>query len=195
MTGEQQAGEQNNSLAPTPEQREVAAQAMFPSMQKQGPVDHDPYAPDSVKELRKADGPRAIYTPQTMMAEALPDSLLDSEVAEDGFTTDQARAAVAAYREVATDIGFNANEVKELVQVFSAPVTDEEVAGEHSTSQKWLRDTYGNDADAVLKDAQKLVARDPRVKELLTATGLGSNPVVVRLFTQQARRLRLAGKL
>jgi hypothetical protein len=63
----------------------------------------------------------------------------------------------------------------------------------HREATKEIRNLQFTKYD--LEGAQQLVQRDPELSSMLSSTGLGSHPRVVRLLIEQARRERVAGRL
>jgi hypothetical protein len=132
----------------------------------------DTNAPEAIRAERKADGARALYSPQAAFKFALPDDAVSG-------------ADVPAWREVAADVGASPEDAAEFVRLVSQPADDEQRA-------QWAAESKAlNIAPADLQAARAFVARDPRLFELLDATGLGSHPRVVARVVSLARAARL----
>ncbi|MES2247903.1 MAG: hypothetical protein V4645_11515 [Pseudomonadota bacterium] len=68
--------------------------------------------------------------------------------------------------------------------------------------EAWQRETrvvlekdYGDKAGAALRDAQKLIANDSKLRAFLNTSGAGSHPQIVRTLAASAAAARKAGKL
>lgn len=139
----------------------------------------DDAAPAEVKAMRAADSDRRMYGAQGQYAALIPDDVPDLD----------ARAA----REVAADLGASPAEIGEFVGVLrqqhATPATDEQRAAWRAEAVEDIKARGITHAD--LDAARALVARDPRVAELLDRTGLGNRADVIRAFVQLARKQRL----
>ena len=139
--------------------------------------------PAAIAELRQSDS--KLHDPVKTFAPDLPDdgSLPGADVVE--------------WRRVAGDVGADPQDVRSfrlLAKVHLAePADDATVAGWRLQAQTLIKDRGFNDVD--LEAARRLVARDPRVAEMLDRTGLGSHPQVVERFITLARAQRVAGRL
>jgi hypothetical protein len=102
-----------------------------------------------------------------------------------------------AARAVAQALGAEHQDVSEFMREFQRvqhePPTDEQRAMWRADAQADLKLRGFTEHDLSL--ARKLVARDPRVGELLDRTGLGDRADVVRGFIHLARRQAVAGRL
>jgi hypothetical protein len=75
-------------------------------------------------------------------------------------------------------------------------VSEEQLVEWQAASRDALRVEFGPDgADQALRDAQKLVARDPELTAFLARTGLHAHPKFIITAANIARRMRLEGKL
>ncbi|MCY1552946.1 hypothetical protein D9M68_893800 [compost metagenome] len=68
--------------------------------------------------------------------------------------------------------------------------------------EAWQRETrvvlekdYGDKAGAALRDAQKLIANDSKLRAFLNTSGAGNHPQIVRTLAASAAAARKAGKL
>lgn len=151
--------------------------------------------PEAVRELReqrKAEFPFYDDTKNYGRDVGLEDSF-----AAAGITDEQ---HVAESKRMLADFSLNSTEAKEVVSMmdhYGANPPDEETQG------KWAQESWGalvrqygaKDANAMLADAQKLVARDPRVKALLEVTRLGNHPKLVAKLVALARTEKGRGRL
>jgi hypothetical protein len=161
----------------------------------------DANAPDEVKALREADSARAMYSPQELFKNDLPDADFEAVVGKEGpdgqpFTQEQAVQAASTFREIAADMSLSATDVREMVPIFKAPPPTPEVQeANRAAAFKWLNEAHGDQAGFALAAAQALVARDPRAAALLDHTGRGDDPRVVRTIVTAALKQVAAGKL
>lgn len=148
--------------------------------------------PDAVRELRD-DPLRRMFSPQGTFAsvqleEAMRDVALPAELKT---------AAAIEFREIFADIGASPQDAHELVNavsVFSAePVTAERDASNANDAIGLLNQHFGNDAANALKDAQQMIARDPRIVKMLDQSRLGNDPKTVLKIAQLARSAKLRG--
>lgn len=78
-----------------------------------------------------------------------------------------------------------------MVTHTTTPPTDEQVQAWTVESRRYLRERFGSEADAVMAKARAFLAARPGFGALLTTTGLGSHPDVVKALTQDVHNLRL----
>lgn len=174
---------------PDPEQE--MAERLFPSLRPDAPPEN-PTVPDHIRELRGEDAARRMFSPQHLLKDALPD---DTFVNPDGTPN---VAAVAEFREIATDLSLGGTEAKALATLLrktTDPPTDEQRQDWRAQSMKLLTERYGAQARGVLDLAQKLVERDARVSEIITKSGLGNHPQVVLPLVEAALREATKGRL
>ncbi|HEY9146831.1 MAG TPA: hypothetical protein VIN36_09120, partial [Thiobacillus sp.] len=156
--------------------------------------DHEPEpvqlnTPESIRQLREAD--KGLFNPANNYADLnFEADLLDMEPAE--------RAAVAGeYRAMLADLGMSGDEAREAVGLLREHTREqvpvETVKTWEAESHKRLQEMGANEADLTL--ARTLVRRDPRIREILNITGLGSHPQIVQKFVELARREKLRGRL
>lgn len=105
------------------------------------------------------------------------------------------QAVTAEYAAIAGDIGLEPSEVSEIAQAAQgafangAPDIDQRSAWRYTSRN--IAAGYGSRQSAVVAEAQRMIAGDPRVKTMLARTGLGDHPAVVRNVLAAAdRRLR-----
>jgi hypothetical protein len=162
-------------------------------------VDAD--APEEVRALREADSARAMYSPQELFKNDLPDADFEAVVGKEGpdgqpFTQEQAVQAAGVWREVCQDMDLAPADVAALVPILKAErPTEEAQAAFRVESFKWLNEAHGDQAGFALQAAQELVKRDLRVAALLDHTGRGDDPRVVRTIVTAALKQVAAGKL
>jgi hypothetical protein len=147
--------------------------------------------PAEIRALREADPDRAMYSPQRTYADVVKDY---------AGATDTERAVLAEAREWFADFALDHQEAKSVAETFNAELasgipSDETVAawGREATQETFRQ--YGRDAEARLADARLLVRRDPRVRQVLERSGMGSHPRVVQLLIEKARSERNRGRL
>lgn len=159
-----------------------AAEPAIPPPQPE-PANAATSVPTAITKLRESDS--KLHDPVKTFAPDLPDdgSLPGADVLE--------------WRRVAGDVGADPQDVRSfrmLAKVHLAEPADHvTVDGWLQQAQTLIKDRGFNDVD--LDAARRLVARDPRVAEMLDRTGLGSHPQVVERFITLARAQRVAGRL
>lgn len=154
--------------------------------------------PDDVRALRAADEDRALNDPQEVYAEAIPDTFWDDQPEIEKIPESQRVAALAEVREMSADLGMTVGDVQELKDlrpVFQDIPSAEQVDEWREESIQLLNKTYGKQAKQALRDAQALIARDPRWVQSLEYNNRGDHPQVMALFARLGRQARLAGKL
>lgn len=151
--------------------------------------------PDEIKQLREQDADRKMFGAQSMLG----DIPIEEAFAEVDVPDEVKSAAAAEFREIATDVGLSSPEAKMVLSEFRAalasPPTLEARAAGVAEAQRQLAAKYGEDVPQVLADARALVARDPRVAQLLERSGLGDDPKMIMRMAELGRRARIAGKL
>ncbi len=111
---------------------------------------------------------------------------------------DQQRAVAIELSRSAADLGLDSDAINEMtmagrqLKAVHADGFDEAAWTSMETdARSALAAEFGADkVDEVLAAAQKLVARDPRVRATLESTGLGSDPSTVMRFAKLAWRAR-----
>ncbi|MFM0261866.1 hypothetical protein [Paraburkholderia sediminicola] len=148
--------------------------------------------PDAIAELRN-DPLRRLFSPQGTYA-GVP-----LEAAIENAEGDPALKAVVARetREWFADLGASTNDAQQLVDAASRftaePMTPERDAANANDAIGALNREFGNDAKSALRDAQQMVARDPRLARALDASRLGNDPAVVVKLAQLARSAKMRG--
>jgi hypothetical protein len=141
--------------------------------------------PPAVRELREQDDARKMFSAQVTYKDAIK--------AADG-ASEQDKAAAAEWREIAADSGLSVEETRELVSVFEGmtqpPTAEVKAQWEAEAISELVREFGKEGAVDALTDAMRLVARDPRVRDFLDSTGLGSHPAYVKRLVQAARSNR-----
>ena len=138
---------------------------------------------------RKERQAESFYSAQSMYSDVLPD---------DPHGSPEQKALAHEFREVFADWRASSQDARELVAAaerLKELPTEATLKGWENEALGELRRTYGADANSALADAQKLVARDPRVAAFLDAFGLGSHPQVVSTLARLARQQKAQGKL
>lgn len=174
--------------APLTEQE--AAENLFGEKAQELP---EPNLPPGIKELRESDEERRMFSPQGTFAETLPDSMLAEVPDLDDKTK---AAAVHEFRELAADLDLSPIDVRGLID--RASLLGKEApdpSAQQDEAVAALNAAFGDSAYQAWQDARALVARDPRVGQIIDALGLGDDPQTVMLLAHAARRQRTAGKL
>jgi hypothetical protein len=177
--------------APTP-QPDPATTLAYPETGKQFDVPKGAQQSDVPAEIRALRAERSFLPNHVQHAyDAVKDHPTDGE-AEKTFR--------AEAREQFADLGISPVEAREVVKLIDDAYR--EGAPSPETLEQWRRESvdqvfrqYGKDAERKLAGAKALVARDPRVKAFLNATGLGSHPKVVALLIEKAHSERARGRL
>jgi len=178
---------------PQPSEHERAqtedALRMFPSMRPtEAPKEE---LADAVGEHRANDPERAMYADAGYYRDEL-------KPADD--SPEQA-AEVLSWKGILRDVGASPQQVAELKDVLGRELANglpsEETRAQWATdAAEQLRRQYGEDgAREALADANRMIARDPRLKVWLEKSGLGNHPAYVRAAVELARSQRLAGRL
>jgi hypothetical protein len=148
--------------------------------------------PDSVQAWRDEDPARGLYSKNSEFGEAVPDNMFDGA----NLPTEKRQAAVNELRSMLADTGLSPNEARQLLNrsgmVRSAGMSDEQ---QRKEAQNALSKIYGKDADDVIADTRKLIARDPRLAKYLHVHGIGNDGETVLLMARAARSQRAAGRL
>lgn len=143
--------------------------------------------PEAVKALR--DQPeRKIYSAEGTYRDALRRSeFTDTDPEMD-------KAVNAEISNIFQDLSISSTEASTLVTLARTPATEEQIASWATESNRHLA-TLGKSAQEDLQLARALVARDPRVGQMLNDTGLGSHPAVVEMLVLKAKSARLRGEI
>ena len=107
--------------------------------------------------------------------------------------------AALEFSQAAVDMGMTEQQVSRLAALARTATANPMTADQQRTAEldsiKALRDQYGPDFDAAFSAARALAQRDPRVKQWLDRSGLGSSRDAVLMFAEaglaQARLNRL----
>jgi len=154
--------------------------------------------PRSIKEARDADELRQMYNPQQQLSHVIRDDFFTKDGAQTDLPVPMQKAIVGELREMATDLGMSASDVRSLRaigQTIKAVPSDAQRMAWREQAVTQLNATYGKDAKGALRDAAKFIAQDPRRAKALEAQGLGDHPDAVLMFAKLARQARNAGKL
>ncbi len=144
--------------------------------------------PESVQKLRQQFADRAIYGGEQYRLN-IPDNMLDD--APEAASLDPAirKAAIAETREMAADLGLTSEDVAELKSLAATvkePPSAEQRAAWVAESTEALKREYGEQWQDALRDAMRLVNRDPRVAQVLLHNNRGDHPRYVMLFAKLA---------
>lgn len=145
--------------------------------------------PDTVKEQR-ADPARMLFNDaQTIFKEAIPADAFNVE----GLDTDMQTALVEEVREMAADIGLEAQDIPDIAAALANPPTTEaEIISSRESAVELLNREYGPKAAAALNLARAFMRADPRRAAMLAPAG--DNPQVVLKICRLAQQARAAGK-
>ncbi|CAB3648611.1 hypothetical protein CEY09_05360 [Achromobacter marplatensis] len=182
-----------NSPPDEPEQAATEEAAQEPPA-----LDVNKHLPDAVRTLREEDTPRKLYSPQQTYSSVIPDDMFEQHgtVPEDMPQEVQA-AIIHEYREMAADTGLSSDDVR-LLKDRTLTLRDNPVPPELQQAEARVRLAAEFGADGIekaLKDANALLNRDPRVRNLLHGWGLGDDPDTVVLVARAAARQRAQGRL
>lgn len=186
--------EQANSSAsaeapPAAERTPLTEQEMIYGKAEELP---EPNLPPEIKELRESDPSRKMLSPQGTFAEVLPDNAL----AETELDAGTQAAAMHEFRELAADLDLAPNDVRGMISRASMLGHEpRDPAAQREEAARLLNSEFGQGAHQAWQDARTLVARDPRVGQIIDALGLGDDPQTVMLLAHAARRQRIAGRL
>ncbi|SEI96364.1 hypothetical protein [Paraburkholderia diazotrophica] len=158
-------------------------------------TDAKSHIPDAIRELRD-DPLRRMFGAQGTFAQ-VP---LEEGMQNIGLQPDTVKAIATEFREVFADLGASPDDAKQLV-IFAAqhnanmPVDNAADARLAASAADALVRQYGSEADSALRDAQRFVARDPRLGRMLDETRLGNDPQTVLKVVQLARSAKMRGEL
>lgn len=95
---------------------------------------------------------------------------------------------VAEFAETFTGLGLDTQDAQQglnlAVQYTQNPADEATIDGWERESMEWLKSTYGDKATAVLEAGKVIIQRDPKLRDTLNNTGIGSHPDVVRRIAQ-----------
>ena len=155
--------------------------------------------PDAIRELRDADQSRAMFSPHLTYADSIPDSMLGEFDGISDLPEESQVAIIREAREMAADLGYSQADLTTIQRVErsireAAPTDDVRADWREQAVQK-LNQEFGMGAAQALRDAQALVARDPRLARVIDADGRGDHPDLILTFARLARRARAEGRL
>lgn len=135
-------------------------------------------------------------TAASVFAPILSDSL-DVLAAHTGASPEEREAMSVRHSEIFHDARIDREEASVLHSQFVQYV---KTPADEATRNAWaaetmteLRDRYGASADARLAVAKQFISERPELQQLLSTTGLGSNPKVVLALVERSSSLRLRG--
>ena len=148
--------------------------------------------PPAVQNVRASQPERRLY--QTTGFESV---IRDDEFEGSDMPAQARAAAVKELRNVLYDVGLSPAEAQQMLnraaQVRAEGMTAEQARKEARTE---LARQFGKDgADAALRDAQKLVMRDPRFGKFIHMKGLGNDPQTLIQMARLATSQRTKGLL
>lgn len=161
------------------------------------PEDVSVEVPESIANARKGDELRTIYGAQGQFGQDITDAIAEGSAEFAAFPEDMRKAAIAEVREIAADVGMTNEDVstlKALAPQFNA-TTAEQVAQWQAESVQTLQREYGEEWQQALADAKALIARDPRLVQIMRAGGRGNHPQVVSMFARLGRQARMSGRI
>lgn len=146
--------------------------------------------PDSIKELRN-DPARRLIPADVLYRGAGVETLFEG--------TPTSKEDTRAWNEIFADHSASIDEARTMVQLIhearKSPPDEATVTAWGRTATARIKELYGDKADSMIADGRRLVARDPRVSQLLIDSGLGSHPDVVAMLVSKAASQRASGKL
>jgi hypothetical protein len=188
---------------PTHDDAAVAA-GLFPSMRAAAPAPA-PASPEADGEMAEAlYGATTPTAAEAGLPVAGPDPWAEAERAAvqtaAGVALVPAEEVAAGLREVAPlfeEYGVRGDEAAVLARIGTAailqPPDDARLGQWEADATDALRREFGAEAPRALADAQRLVASDRKLHDLLHSTGLGSHPQVVVQIAKVATARRKAG--
>lgn len=190
LLGGGQAADPPRELTPSEAQEQRLAKAMYPEPAEPVP----PSTPDHIKALRSAEPGAGLYEYGAGLLPEFERSVEAVDVPEEIKT-----AAAKEWRAIAADHGLAPNDASTVmaeVRTFQAqPPTPERAAQLQTECRTMLRERYGDKGNEMLELGRKLVARDPRVHDLLARTGAGNSPRILGLVIEKAIAERARGRL
>ena len=170
---------------PSTQTVDAAAERMYPTP---APLKAEALTP-AVAALR-TEPARRMYDPIKTYQSAGVASLFAGET--------NARDQVSALSNVFADHDATPDEASSIVSLIrgirAEPPTDVVVDAWGRDAMAQVNNRYGDRAQALLADARRLVARDPRVAKYLNDSGLGNHPRVISMVIEKAASLRNAGR-
>jgi hypothetical protein len=188
-------------------QKPAAGAPAKPDEQK---PDADKTAADKTEQQKQTDGvseelrayreQRRQETPFYDPTKDFRDSGLEESANAAGLVGKERDATINEQKRILSDFQFTTGEAKEVVSLVDryAVAPPDEATAAAWASESWdalVRQHGQREANAMLADAQKLVARDPRVKLILEKTGLGNHPKLVQKLVSLARSEKGRGRL
>lgn len=153
--------------------------------------------PTDVRALREADTDRVMFSAQKMYESAIPDDLFDPDSVESELSPEAQAAVIGEYREMAADCGLSNTEVSQLqARILAQRANPVPNAVQQAEAVRRLESAFGaNGAEQALAAANRLLDRDPRIKEMIKAWGVGNDPDTIVMVAQVARREQARGRL
>ena len=166
----------------TPEAPQVAA------------VDLKVTVPPEVAALRAAEE-TGLYS-RTSGLDSVP---FEAVLSGTGLPSEVQAVVATEYRHMAADIGASSDEASQILAtvqgMVSTPPTPEQSARMQGEAAALVVAKYGDEATQVLDITKKMIARDPRLAQVLNASGAGNDPRTVMTLVELAVRQRAAGHL
>ena len=157
--------------------------------------------PDNIREVRKNDVERKLYSTEKMYAAAGVEEGL-GDIPDTEFPPEHRAVVARELEEIMRDVGLEAPQATEAIALCRRhgpygpePVTAEMVQSWAKQTKQELERVYGKDVDSVYDAVGALVLRDPRLHAMLANTGMGTHPRIFLTLAERARAARAAGRL
>jgi hypothetical protein len=153
---------------------------------------------DEIVALR-ADPTRSFFKGD--LDQVLPVKLADEVARQGGLDAGHVRQFISDARAWASDLNATGDELR---QIGASLETAQELAerGEEAVHEARVRATSGvfrehgdREGELALRAAHAFVAKQPTLRAMLEATGLGDDPTTVRVIARRALALHKAGRL
>ena len=168
---------------------EVEARQFFNETYKHDAPQED--LPESVKEHRANDEARQMYP---------DDSLYFKDELKPADDSPEQAAEVLEWKGIARDVGASPQQVAELKDVLGRELANGLPSAE--MREAWAAESvaamqrkYGAELPELLADANKMIARDPRLAAWLDRSGMGNRVEYVERAIELAKQQRMRGRL
>lgn len=144
-------------------------------------------------EIRELRAQRAREPASALFgANEIGDEVVEATLTDPGYPMEARRAVANELKAMASDLGLSTSEALEVAGIVNRPIADErEQARWGRQAEELLRVNYGDQWQARLSDAKRLLHRDPRVAKIIANRQIGNHPKIVSLLCDLARRERL----
>ncbi len=154
--------------------------------------------PESIKALRDEDVERKLFSAQGTYSDVIPDDMFDQHSVGAMDTPVEVKTGlIREYREIAADVGLSKEDVQLLQQrtlsLRDAPIDDDD---QQAGAMLRLVEVFGAEGvREALKEANALLDRDPRTRQLVHGWGLGNDAETIVMLVRAARSERAKGRL